>query len=336
MKKRLSAILLAISVMLNLSACSSGMVKNEYEMMTDSAYIESGSFGSIKNTMTPGTTGTYTANDGSYDYEISVEEVYVEEEGKPIDNDLSERKIIKTAHLRFQTEEYDSFIQEMTSCIELCGGYIESSEAYDGGLYSSRYSRNSSHVVRIPQKSYSSFMNEVCGLGNMTYKSENSEDVTMSYVDTESRITAYEAEYNALIEILNKADSLSDVIQLQSRISEVTYMLENYKSQLRKYNSLIAYCTVNINIEEVWRETKSEDVMTFGEKISLGLEDTLIDIIEDFTDFTVEFITSLPYILIWAVVIFIAVVIIKVCTKKAKAKREAKKANEKSENKENS
>ena len=334
MKKRLSAILLAITAMLNLSACSSGMAKNDYEMMTDSAYIENGSFGSIKNQMSPGTTGTYTANDGSYDYEISVEEVYVEEDGKVIDNDLSERKIIKKAYLRFETEGYDSFIQEMTSCIELCGGYIESSEAYDGGLYSTRYSRNSSHVVRIPQKSYNSFMNEVCGLGNMTYKSENSEDVTMSYVDTESRITAYEAEYNALIEILNKADSLSDVIELQSRISEVTYMLENYKSQLRKYDSLIAYCTVNINVEEVWRETKSEEVMTFGEKISLGLEDTFIDIIEDFSDFTVGFITSLPYIIIWAIIILIAVVVIKANIKKIKAKRESKKVNEKNENKE--
>ncbi len=334
MKKLLSTSVLLLAAVISFTSCSAGKAENDYEMMTDTAYAESGSFGSVKAQTAPSAALNYSASDGMYEYEIAVEEVYADEPGSTGNNDLSERKIIKKANLRFETEEYDSFIAEMTSCIELCGGYIESSEAYDGGLYSTRYSRNSSHVVRIPQDSYSRFMNEVCGLGNMTYKSENSEDVTMSYVDTESRITAYEAEYNALIEILNKADSLSDVIQLQSRISEVTYMLENYKSQLRKYDSLIAYCTVNINVEEVWRETKSEDVMTLGEKISLGLEDTFLDIIDDLSDFTVDFITSLPYIIIWAIIILIAVVIIKKTLKKVKSKRESRKANEKIENKE--
>ena len=47
-------------------------------------------------------------------------------------------------------------------------------------------------------------------------------------------VPPYEFEKEKLLEILEKASSLDDVIQLQSRISEVTYQLESYQSQLRK------------------------------------------------------------------------------------------------------
>lgn len=326
MKIKLRAYFLALTVLLSLVSCgiSDKAAYDNGVHLYSTAQVPEASFGSAKSTM-------------EYDDEIVLEEAYeapASGTSQTIENDLSERKIIKTANLSFQTQEYDIFMEEMSSCIALYGGYIESSEAYDGGVYSTGYSRSSSNTVRIPQSSYNDFMEEVCTLGSMTYKSENSEDVTMSYVDTESRITAYETEYNALIEILDKAESLDDVIQLQSRISDVTYLLESYKSQLRKYDSLISYCTINIYVEEVWRETKSEDVMSFGEKISIGLEDTFNDIKDDISEFTVDLIISLPYIIIWAIVIFIVVIIVKVSWKKIKKQRDAKKANEKKEDKE--
>lgn len=327
MKKRLTSIFLALTALMTFVSCSTSSSKASDNGDYLYSYTEttSASFGSAKSKV--------EYDDG----EVLVEDVYeapASAESGNIQNDLSERKIIKTANLSFQTQEYDSFMEDMSSCIALYGGYIESSEARDGGVYSTRFSRSSNHTVRIPQSSYNDFMNEVCTLGSMTYKSENSEDVTMSYVDTESRITAYETEYNALIEILDKAESLDDVLQLQSRISEVTYLLESYKSQLRKYDSLISYCTINIDVEEVWRETKSEDVMTFSEKISTGLEDTFLDIKEDVTEFTVDLITSLPYIIIWAIVIIVVVIIVKANWKKIKKQRDAKKENEKDQDKE--
>lgn len=238
-------------------------------------------------------------------------------------NDLAERKIIKTANLSFETEKYDDLLPSMESCIASLGGYIESSESYGGGISSSG-SRNSHITARIPESNYSRFMNEITELGTLTYKSESSDDVTLSYVDTESRLKSLQTEYNALIEILEKATSLDDVIQLQSRISEVTYQIESYQSQLRKYDDLIAYCTVHIDISEVRRITQNEDEMSVGERMVSGLKNTFSDLGDDLSDFSVWFVVNIPYLIIWAAIITASVIIIRLKIKKHRKKKEQK------------
>lgn len=226
-------------------------------------------------------------------------------------NDLSARKIIKNATVRYETKTYDEFFTGLTECIRKYGAYIESEESYGGSLYDYYSTRSAYLTVRVPLETYDAFMSEACTIGSVTYKSENSTDVTMAYVDTESRITSLETEYDALIAILEKADKLEDVISLQSRISEVTYELETYKAQLRKYDDLISYCTVNIQVEEVEKVTQNVNEMTFGEKIRTGLDETFEDIASDASDFAVWFVTSLPYFLIWAVLLAAAIVILR-------------------------
>ena len=240
-------------------------------------------------------------------------------------NDLSARKIIRTANLSFETKEYEPFIRSVSSCVAAHGGYFESSESYGAGIYSSGGMRSANMTIRIPADRYDSFMEAVSEIGAMTYRSESESDVTMTYVDIESRIRALETEHATLLQILEKAESLTDVIQLQSRISEVNYQLDSYKSQIRKYDDLISYCTVHLYVSEVRRETvPNEEKLSFGERIGVGLRENLRDIGEFFTDFTVWFITSLPTILIWCALIAAIIVLIRLLLKKRRKRKEQK------------
>lgn len=226
-------------------------------------------------------------------------------------NDLSARKIIKNATIRYETKTYDEFLTEMSACIRQHGAYIESEESYGGSTYDYYSTRSAYLTVRVPLDTYDAFMSQACTIGSVTYKSENSTDVTMAYVDTESRIKSLETEYDALLAILEKATKLEDVISLQSRISEVTYELETYKAQLRKYDDLISYCTVNIDVNEVEKVTPNVREMTFGEKLRDGLTETFEDIADDASEFALWFVTSLPYFIIWGVVLTAAVLLLR-------------------------
>ena len=240
-------------------------------------------------------------------------------------NDLTERKIIKTANLEFESKTYDEFMADLEKTIARSGGYISNQSARGGGEYAYNPQRYANLTVRIPASSYDHFMEQAAALGSLTYKSESSEDVTMNYVDTESHIRALETEYDALLTILEKAESLDDVIQLQARITEVNYQLDTYKAQLRKYDDLIAYCTVHISVSEVYREVKNVETLTFGERIVTALENTFYNISDDAQDFTIDFIAALPYLLIWAAVLVIAVLLLRVIWKKLKRKHEIRK-----------
>ncbi len=158
----------------------------------------------------------------------------------------------------------------------------------------------------------------------------------MAYVDTESRIKAYEAEYTTLLDILAKAETLSDVIVIQNRITEVTYELESYRAQLRKYDDLVSYCTVYLDVREVVELTEIvEPPVTLGERMSRGLKETCGDIARGAEDFAVWFVSSLPVLLIDAVGIVIAVVVLRVVIRYIKKNRKPREKTDKKNQEQN-
>ena len=142
----------------------------------------------------------------------------------------------------------------------------------------------------------------------------------MKYVDTESRKIALETERDRLLELLEKAETVEDIITIEGRLSEVRYQLESYASQLRTYDNLVDYSTVHISIREVDRETKVEP-KTFWEEVTEEFGDSLYCIGRDCKRFAIWFLGSTPYLLIWAVVIVIAVIGFRIIGKKRRLKK---------------
>ena len=96
------------------------------------------------------------------------------------------------------------------------------------------------------------------GVSNITYRQENVEDVTLDYVDVESRKKMLETEQQRLLELLETAESLDDILTIESRLTEVQYELDSKESQLRTYDNQIDYSTVYLDINEVVRYTPQE------------------------------------------------------------------------------
>ena len=164
------------------------------------------------------------------------------------DNDLAERKIIRRVNMSMETRDFDALAESLSEAVASVGGYAESSN-----VYSRSGSRQASYVFRIPSAKLDDFLTSLSTLGNVLSRSENADDVTLAYVDTESRIRALKAEETALLEMMEKAASLSDLMSIRSRLTDVRYQLDSYEAQLRKYDSLIDYSTVSVSVSEVER-----------------------------------------------------------------------------------
>lgn len=316
------ALLLALTYLISMTSCGSAS-KDEMSMNSSLSYMPESADGTFSYNGFDS-----AAEDVYYDYDYIEEEKRTEtsiqsESGASSvpQNDLSSRKLIKTANLTVETKNFDEFIAELEANITALGGYL-SSTSINGSSYDYNRVRYANLTVRIPADTYDAFVSGVSGYGNVTYQSESVDDVTMAYVDTESRIKAYETEYATLLEILEKAETLTDVLTIQNRITEVTYQLESYRSQLRKYDDLISYCTVYINVDEVVELTEiKEPPATLGQRMIRGLKDTWADITDDAEDFAVWFVSSLPLLVIYAAVIIVAVLVLKKVWKKHKIRK---------------
>lgn len=60
-------------------------------------------------------------------------------------------------------------------------------------------------TIRIPSDQLDPFLDQVGKIGTVTYTNKSSEDVTLDYIDVESRIEALEVEQERLLTLLESA-----------------------------------------------------------------------------------------------------------------------------------
>ena len=232
------------------------------------------------------------------------------------------RKWIVTVNLTAETDDLDALRSALDEKIAALNGYVEDQSVYNGSAYQSdRRYRSANLTIRIPADSIDGFLQDMGGIANIVRQNKSIEDVTLNYVATESRLKALETEETRLLELLAQADNMSDLLEIEARLSEVRSELENYASQKRLYDNQIDYATVYLAIEEVQEYTPVEEP-TLWERIRDGFQDNLKGVGEGLLDVLVWFIVSIPTLVVLAVFVLIAVLILK----RVRRRRAAKKA----------
>lgn len=233
---------------------------------------------------------------------------------------VSDQKLIKTVNMSMETKEFDILLSGVAAKAVELGGYVENAEVDNGSYYYNGGRRNAWLTLRIPAERLESFVSVVSEMGNVTWKSENVQDVTLEYVDVESHKKALVTEQERLMELLEKAESMEDIIQIESRLSEVRYELQSYESRLRILDNQVNYSTVSVNISEVERITEVQE-KSFLEEVSYRLSNNFYNIGQGAREAAVWFLSSLPYLAMWAAAIFLIVWIIRkiLCRKKERA-----------------
>ncbi len=240
--------------------------------------------------------------------------------GVMTDQSSTSQKLIKRVHISAETEDLQVLLPQLTNKVAELGGYIESQELYNGSNYSSYRSRSVDMTVRIPADRLGEFTEQVEGISNVVSFSETTDDVTLQYVDTESRVKALEVEQERLLELLAKADNMTDLLEIEERLTDVRYELESYASQLRALENKVSYATVYLNIDQVKVYTPVEP-KTVWQRIGSGFSENLTDIGEDLTDFFVWLVTYSPQLIFWTIVIVAAVAVLKKRFRKTKVSK---------------
>lgn len=236
------------------------------------------------------------------------------------------RKWIITIDMNVETEDLDALMELLYADIADLDGYVEDQNIHNGSTYSSRRYRNASLTVRIPDENVDSFTESVSALGNVVSQNLRREDITLQYVATSSRVTALETEEARLLELLSKAENMEDLLEIEARLTDVRYELENYASQLRLYDNQVDYATIYLYIDEVQEYTPVEDP-TVWERITGGFRDSLDSLGEGAIDLAVWLIVSSPYLVVFALLALMTALFIK-RVRKTNARKKAMKQDE--------
>ncbi|MCR5263274.1 MAG: DUF4349 domain-containing protein [Clostridiales bacterium] len=233
------------------------------------------------------------------------------------------RKIVYTVDIQLETKEFDDTVAQIYAVTEKLGGYIESSYVRGGSLYNSdSYSyRSASYTLRVPSSSLNEAVDGLSASGNVVSMNRNSNDITNSYYDVEARLKSLREEEERLNEMLNGADELQYMIQIEDKLSEIRYQIENYYSSLQRMDSSVNYSTVNVSLEEVHNLSVVKAPISFGDRIRSAFVDSWAGFAEGVKDFCVWFVEAFPTLLVWAVVIVIIVIIVRAIIRHNRKKR---------------
>lgn len=220
-----------------------------------------------------------------------------------------ERKIIYTAYAYISVnglnEALDSLYAMLTE-----GEWVEQSQT------SGEYAQI---VLRIKSERLNVFMSELSEIGTVNSSQLSSEDVSLSYYDTTLSKQTLENEYSRLNELLNSAESMSDILTINKRLAEIEGELQKLQNKLNNYDSLIEYSRVTLKIYKNGEEPKET---TFGDKVgtAYNINGKILEGLGIFL------IAILPYLAFGALVAVLVIVISKQVKKKKQAK--ANKAND--------
>lgn len=228
---------------------------------------------------------------------------------------LLEEKLVYHCNLEIETLDYPATMTSVKETISKYGGVIQSESESDSGYdwYYEDYQKTGGTMhnyleVRIPSKDYDSFLAELDGVGKVISKSTSVDNISQQYYDTTAQIEALQIQEKNLLAMLEKCETIEDMITVEQRLSEVQYQLNSLQTTRRYMDMDVAYSYVNIGITEVMEYRQDNEPVrrnTFTDRLKNTIQSTGRGFLLFLEGFLFLIIRLSPYIVIIAVICFV-------------------------------
>jgi hypothetical protein len=342
--KKLSTLVLAMTtvatVVVAMTACGSSDYYSKSISTADATSYETSASTTSASNSGGIASSSYTSE--SYDYAEEEKAVADYDSGssdtsqtQDLDSmTLLEEKLVYYCNMDIETLDYDTTMTSIKDTIKKYNGVIQSENESDSSYnwYYENYKKTSGTMsnyieVRIPSANYESFVSELDGVGKITSKSTSVDNISQKYYDTTTRIEALQIQEQNLLEMMEKCETIEDMITVEERLSDVQYELNNLQTTKRYMDIDVAYSYVNINVTEVMEYHYTPEPTkqnTFLDR----LKNTLVNTGKGFLNFLENLlfliISLIPYLAVLAILYLIFRKKIKKAIANCKSKKQAK------------
>ena len=218
----------------------------------------------------------------------------------------SDQKIIYSGSVGIETTEYDATVSDIKTLIEnydcLIGTSDESNE--DQSWRDKSYDtspRASTWTILVPAERFSALMDSIGTVhGHILSKKQDSDNLTRQYHDTENRIAALKVQEQRLLSFMEAADSVTDMLEIEGRLTEVRYELESLQGQNNSIDFQVQYATLHISLKEV--VLYDTNGMPFFQRVSRAFSTSSSGFIQAVQGLLILLILLLPYLAVAGVV----------------------------------
>lgn len=213
---------------------------------------------------------------------------------------LQDRKIIQNAEVRLRVEDIEGVCENIKDKTIELKGYLN-----DYSVHTNENNANADISLKVPGANYQVLLDFIVKQGKSDFKREYTNDVTTQYIDLDARVKVLRAEEESLLNLLNKAEKIEDILKIKAQITSTRQERESLEGQFKALSNSIEYATINVSLYKPRNSDANvnvENLNIFSRSWS-GLIYGFNSLTAKVGNVIVFFFTALPTLIILALII---------------------------------
>jgi hypothetical protein len=160
------------------------------------------------------------------------------------------RIVIKNAEISLIVDDPVSSLDSLSQMAERMGGYVVSANVYQQRIAGGNEVPQASLTIRVPAERLNEALTQIEAETSrpLINKNINSQDVTSTYVDLQSRLRNLEVAEAQLQEIMSSAKKTEEVLSVYSQLTNVRSEIEVIKGQIQYYDQASSLSSISIQL----------------------------------------------------------------------------------------
>lgn len=161
--------------------------------------------------------------------------------------DVANAKVVKTGSVELEVPkgQVSRTASRLSALVVGVNGFVADSKTLE-----SARAPSGTVTLRVPAAAYEGVVEEVRRLGKVVSATSQGRDVTGQYTDLESRIRALETTRAQYLALLGRAQSIQDVLSVQTQVNQVQVQLEQLQGQRNALDDQASFATLAIAFSE--------------------------------------------------------------------------------------
>lgn len=212
--------------------------------------------------------------------------------GSQSDEMVIPQKIIKQGNLKFETDDLETTFNQIQVAIKANAGSIQND--YQEKNYNN-ITKNL--TVRVPSQNFDSFLRAISkGVAYFDEKNISSKNVTEEYIDLNSRLNTKRKLEARYLQILQKANKISEILEIEKQISTIREEIEAKEGQLKYLESRVSESVITIEFYKTIAEKEGVKI-SYGSKLWTAIKSGFFSL----SDLLISLLSVWPFIILFCV-----------------------------------
>lgn len=154
-----------------------------------------------------------------------------------------DRKVARQISLVIIVPDLEKAVSQLEELVKGSGGYIQNAD-----MWQTNDRMMANLTMRVPVEKMEDLLPRIEGIGRLERKNIAGKDVTEEYYDATARKSTLERQEKRLLELLNKAGTVKEMLEIENELSRVRGQVESLQARLKVLDNLTSLATISVEL----------------------------------------------------------------------------------------